>query len=166
MKNWLFWMAAGLIAIIGGAWALLHPAAAETVAGWALLVVGALQGWTAYGASGFRATGSRAVGAVVALLLGAMLLFGPFEDGTVTVTVIGLLLLGAGGAKLWIAQSVKGDRFMPVILAAGAASVVLGALTLMGWITSMGLLLGLELLAIGAALLVLSLRRKDAATAR
>ena len=166
MKNWLLWMAVGLIAIFGGVWALLNPATAETVAGWALLAVGALQGWAAYKSSGFRATGSAAVGASVALLLGAMLLFGPFGDGALMVTLIGLLLLGAGVAKLWIALSIKGDRFLPVALAAGAVSVVLGILTLMSWITNMGLIFGLELLASGAVLFVLSLRRKDAATAR
>lgn len=165
MKNWLFWMAIGLMAVFGGVWAILNPATAETVAGWALLVVGALQGWAAYRSDGFRATGSAAVGASLALLLGAMLLFGPFGDGALMVTLIGLLLIGAGVAKMWIALSIKGDRFIPVVLAAGAVSVALGILTLMGWITNMGLILGLELLATGAVLLVLSRRRKNAVTA-
>ena len=52
MKHWMLWLLAGIVALIGGLAALFNLGSASsltlTLGGWALILVGALQGWAAY----------------------------------------------------------------------------------------------------------------------
>lgn len=174
MKNWLLWLIVGIISLIGGILALLNPVsasvAATTLAGWALVIVGGLQGYSAWKSQGFSATAGAGVAAVAALLMGLLLLFGPFGDGSFLRNVLVLLLAVSGAAKLWSARQIRGDELFAVVLAAGAVSIVLALVVLSGFpgfiAGNLGIILGLELLANGVALIVLSLkRRKDAPAA-
>jgi len=173
MKNWLLWLIVGLVSLIAGVLALLNPLSASvtavTLAGWALLIIGALQAYSAWTSPGFRATASAGVAAVTALLMGVLLLFGPFGDGSFLRIALVLLLFISGAAKLWSARQIRGDDLFVVVLAAGAVSVLLGLVLLTGFpgllAGNLGVILGLELLANGMALIVLALRRRKAAPA-
>ncbi|MCQ0091247.1 HdeD family acid-resistance protein [Roseovarius sp. M141] len=171
MKNRTLWLCIGVISLIGGILALLNPLsasiAAATLAGWALLIIGALQGWSAWSSQGFKARTGAGIAAAAALLMGVLLVFGPFGDGSFLRYALTALLFISGAAKLWAARHVRGDGLFPVVIGAGAISVLLGLViltTIPGFIAgNLGIVLGLELLANGAALVVLSLRHRRVA---
>lgn len=162
-------MAAGAVSFIGGILALANPASASvtaiTLAGWAFVIVAGLQGWAAWKSKGFKGTAIAGVLAALAGFMGLSLLLGPFGDGSLLRVLLGLLLLASGAAKLWAARGLKGDELMPILLGAGAVSVVLGLLVLFNLSIGLGVLLGLELLANGVALVLLGLRQKNNAPA-
>lgn len=165
MKHWMLWLLAGIIALMCGLLALFNPsqagATAEMVAGWGLLIVGALQGYAAYSGEGFKERGGALLGAVVALFLGASLVLGPFGDGTILRWIVAGSLVAAGVGKLMAARAIKEDSLSQYIMMAAAVSAVLGVIVLLGGLgITLGLIVALELLALGVTLIILSLRRK------
>ncbi|SLN28648.1 hypothetical protein ROA7450_01191 [Roseovarius albus] len=165
MKHWMLWLLAGIIAVVCGVWALINPSAAgtttEVLVGGGLLVVGGLQGYAAYTSEGFKARGGAILGAAVALFLGLSLVLGPFGDGTVLRWIVGGLLVGAGIGKFMAAREIKEDSLAQYIMMAAAVSAVLGVIVLLGGLgIALGLIVALELLALGVTLIILSLRRK------
>ena len=162
MKNRVFRLLAGLVALAGGVLGLVNPAAAQiastTIAGWALLAVGLLQGRAAWKTGALRERAGAMLLAAAALFLGLSLLVGPFGDGTVLKWLLGGLLLVSGAAKLWIGRRCRVDPILWVVIAAGAVSVVLGGLVLAGSALQLGVILSLELLGSGAALVALASR--------
>ena len=171
MKNWLLWLIAGVLSLLGGVLALMNPLSAtmtaSTLAGGALLIVGAIQGYTAWKSTGFRARLGAAVAAAAAFLMGILLFFGPFGDGSFLRISLAQLLIASGAAKLWSGRQIRGDRLVVVVAASGAISICLGLIIscgIPGFLAgNHGVVLGLELLASGAALIVLSLRRQKTA---
>lgn len=164
MKHWMLWLLAGIVALIGGLAALFNLGSASsltlTLGGWALILVGALQGWAAYKAPSVPTMIGAGLLALAGVFLGLSLLFGPFGDGRVLQFLLGALLIASGAAKLWVGRSLHGDRVFPVLLGAGGVSAILGAIVLLGVTINFGLVVALELLASGVALVLLSLRLK------
>jgi len=162
MKNWLWWLLAGLIALAGGILGLVNPNAAQitstTIAGWALVLMGFLQGRAAWKSSAFRERAGAGLFAAAGLFLGLSLLLGPFGDGTLLRWLLGGLLIVGGLAKLWIGRRYRTDPLFWAVVAAGALSVLLGGLVLLGVALQLGVILSLELLGSGAALVVMALR--------
>ncbi|HKL46494.1 MAG TPA: DUF308 domain-containing protein [Roseovarius sp.] len=162
MKNWLWWLLAGLIALAGGILGLVNPNAAQitstTIAGWALVLMGLLQGRAAWKSSAFRERAGAGLFAAAGLFLGLSLLLGPFGDGTLLRWLLGGLLIVGGLAKLWIGRRYRTDPLFWAVVAAGALSVLLGGLVLLGVALQLGVILSLELLGSGAALVVMALR--------
>ena len=165
MKRWILWLIAGIIAVVCGLWALFNPSAAglttEVLVGSSLLVVGGLQGYAAYTSEGFKARGGAILGAAVALFLGLSLVLGPFGDGTILRWLVGGLLILAGVGKFIAAQEIRDDNLSQYVKMAAAVSAVLGVIVLLGGLgITLGLIVALELLSLGASLIILSLRRK------
>lgn len=162
MKNWLWWLLAGLVALAGGVLGLINPNAAQitstTIAGWALVLMGLLQGRAAWKSSAFRERAGAALFAAAGLFLGLSLLIGPIGDGTLLRWLLGGLLVIGGLAKLWIGRRYQTDQLFWVVLVAGGLSVLLGGLILLGVTLQLGVILSLELLGSGAALIVMALR--------
>ena len=170
MKHWMLWLLAGVIAVTCGLWALINPSTAgtttEVIVGGGLLVVGGLQGYAAYTSEGFKARGAAILGAAVALFLGLSLLLGPFGDGSILRWIVGGSLVAAGVGKLMAAREIKEDSLSQYIMMAAAVSAVLGVIVLLGGLgITLGLIVALELLALGVTLIILSLRRKKKAGA-
>jgi len=162
MKNWIWWLLAGLVALAGGALGLVNPNAAQiastTIAGWALVLMALLQGRAAWKSKAFRERAGAGLFAAAGLFLGLSLLLGPFGDGTLLRWLLGGLLIVGGLAKLWIGRRYRTDPLFWAVVAAGALSLVLGALILLGMTPQLGAVLSLELLGNGAALIVMALR--------
>lgn len=162
MKNWLWWLLAGLVALAGGVLGLLNPDAAQmtstTIAGWALVLMALLQGRAAWQSAAFRERAGAGVLAVVGLFLGLSLLVGPFGDGSFLRWLLGGLLVAGGVAKLWMGRRCKTDPLFWAVIGAGALSLLLGGLVLLGASLQLGAILSLELLGSGAALVVMALR--------
>ncbi len=168
MKHWLLWFLAGTVSFVGGLLALLNPMsasiAATTLAGWALLIVGGLQGYSAWKAQALRGTVGAALVSGSALFMGVIILWGPIGDGGIIRILLALLLIVSGGAILWSARQLRGDTLFPAVLVAGGIPVLLGLILLTGFpvfiADNLGIIIGIELLALGTALVALSLRRK------
>jgi len=162
MKNWLWWLLAGLVAFAGGVLGLINPTAAQiastTIAGWALVVMALLQARAAWTSTAFRERAGAGLFAAAGLFLGASLLLGPFGDGTLLRWLLGGLLVVAGLAKLWIGRRYKSDPLFWAVIGAGALSVVLALLVLSGANLKLGVILSLELLGSGVALVVMAVR--------
>jgi uncharacterized membrane protein HdeD (DUF308 family) len=168
MKNWFLWLLAGGVSFVGGVLALFNPIsasiAATTFAGCALLIVGALQGYSAWTTSGIRATTGAGLMSGSALLLGIILLLGPFGNGGLMRIVLTLLLVVSGVAIIWSARQLRGDNLFVAALTSGVVPIVLGGVVLSGFpaviADNLGVTLGVELLALGVALIVFSIRHK------
>lgn len=164
MKSWLPMMIAGTVAVAGGLLALVNPTSAgvttAALASWALVVAAALLGWSAWRA---ETTGARVRAGLIgaaALLLGLGLLLGPFGDGRLMRVLVGLLLIASAAAKLWAGGAMTGSENKPLMLGAGGASALLGLTSLLGLNLNFGILLGVELLASGLALILLAMHRR------
>ncbi|PID36815.1 MAG: hypothetical protein CR993_03250 [Rhodobacterales bacterium] len=161
-------MAAGLVALLGGLLALVNPAEATvttaTLAGGSLVLVALLQGWATYRALTLGARLRAGAIALAAGFLGLSMLFGPFGDGTIMRWLVGLLLLASGASKAWAGFSaMKNAANQALVYGTGAISILMGAVILFGLNLNFGLLLGVELLASGLALVLLAMQRRSAA---
>lgn len=164
MKSWLPMMAAGLASLLGGLVALINPASASvattTLVGWVLLIVAGFQGWAAWKS---ETTGARVRAGLIAaasLFLGLSMLWGPFGDGSLMQILIGLLLLASGGAKIWAGRAMQGEPNFPLVMGTGAVSALTGLVVLFGLNLNFGILLAIELLASGLALVLLAMHRR------
>ncbi len=169
LKHRFLGLAAGGVALAGGVFGLLNPVAAQvastTVAGWVLLVVGLVQGRAAVRSHAMREKAGAMLFAAAALVLGLSLVFGPFGQGGVLRLFLGGLLLVSGGAKLWMARGMRRDAFFAGLVGGGVVSLVLGVLVLAGAGLQLGVIMSIELLASGVALIVLAMRSGHAGRA-
>ncbi|MGJ8544174.1 MAG: hypothetical protein ACSHWZ_01940 [Sulfitobacter sp.] len=171
MRHWQIWLIAGCVSLAGGVFTLLNPAsavgAARMAAGLALLIVGGLQAYSAWKSEAFKGRLGAGLIAGAALALALLVLWGPIGQGGVLRSVFALVLVGSGAAILWFGRAMRGAPLFRVLLAGGAVPIVLGLIVLTGFpgfiAARLGLLLGLELLALGAGLVALALHRKAAA---
>lgn len=164
MSSWMSMIAGGVIAVIGGILAVINPlsaaATATTIAGAALIVVAALQGWAAYKA---KTNGARIRSGGIAAISGALglsLLFGPWGSGLVLQWIVALLLLASGAAKLYAGYAMH-DQNKPIVLGTGGVSAFLGLVVLFGLNLNFGTVIGVELLASGVGLVLLGMYRKQ-----
>lgn len=174
MKNSMTRVFVGVMSVIAGVLAVFNPLsasiAATTLTGWALVIVGVLQGYSAWQSTGIRVRAGTGIGAAAALVMGLLLLFGSFAEGSLLRILLGLLLLVSGAAKLWFSRALRKDPLFLGVAGAGAVSLLLGIVVLTGFPAflsgNLGRVLGLELIANGVALIVLSMRQRTNATAR
>ncbi len=168
MKNWLLWMIVGIISIIGGFMALANPMAATitavSLAGWTFLIVGCLQIFTAFQANGFGSKLWAGLGGAAGLFVGISLLNNPFA-GAVTLTVlVGVLFSIAGITKILMSFTLRGSPFFMPVMVSGTLSLLLGFMILSNFpgsaVISLGLMLAIELISNGVALVAISLQRK------
>ena len=156
--------------MIGGLLALFNPMSAAitatTLGGLALLFVAGLQGYSAWQTRELRGTVSSIIVSGSALLMAIILLWGPLGNGGLVRFVLCLLLFASGGVILWWGRSLNKDKVFPAIMASGAVPILLGLAVLFGFPAfiagNFGIIVGLELIALGSALMLLALRRKKA----
>ena len=168
MKNWLLWLIVGIISIIGGFMALANPLAAsitaERLAAWTFIIVGCLQVFSAFRTEGFGAKLWAALGGAAGLFVGISLFNNPMA-GVITLTmIVGLLFFIAGITKILMSFALRGSPFFMPVMVSGALSLLLGFMILSNFpgsaAVSLGLLLAVELISNGVALIALSLQRK------
>lgn len=173
MKNWFLWMIVGIISIIGGFLALANPLAAtitaEKLAAWIFLFVGILQIVSAFQAEGFGAKIWAVLGGLVGIFVGISLLYNPI-GGIITLTMlVGILFLVVGIAKTIMSFSLRGTGFFWPVLLSGLLSLLLAFMILSNFpasaVSILGILLAVELISNGIALVFLSLQRKEVASA-
>jgi uncharacterized membrane protein HdeD (DUF308 family) len=171
-RHWVLFLSEGIALVILGLLALMAPAVASVAAtvffGWILLlsgIVGLFATFRARQAPGF---GWSLLSALVGIVAGVLLLAWPVQ-GTVSLTAVLIaFLLVEGGVSIMYAlehRSALSHRW-GWMLASGILDVALGVLLFVGLpgtaLWALGLLLGINLLFGGWALILMALRARPA----
>jgi uncharacterized membrane protein HdeD (DUF308 family) len=167
MDRPIFSFIAGGLAVLGGILALANPLAAtlaaEQLAGWFFVVIGLLQFISAFQREGWG-------GKILMLILGALYIFvgvsliGNPLAGTLSLTwLVAFLFLFGGVVK--IAMSVLyGLKEFWLLLLSGVVSIILAFMIFSNFpfsaISALGILLGVELIMNGIALIAFGFTRR------
>jgi uncharacterized membrane protein HdeD (DUF308 family) len=171
-RHWVWFFAEGIVLVILGILALMAPSIASVAAtvffGWILLlsgVVGLISTWRARTAPGF---GWSLLSALVGIVAGVLLLAWPLS-GTLSLTAVLIaLLLLEGGVSIMYALEHRGalSGQWGWMLASGILDVILGVLLLIGLpgtaLWALGLLVGINMLFGGWALILMALHARPA----
>lgn len=168
MIHWISLLLTGIFSVVAGVMALTNPFsasfAAEMVAGWSFVVLGALQ--VAEGLKTDERTGRfwSVVLGVIAAAVGVSLLSTPLQ-GLVTLSIlIGLLLLISALAKTLAGLKVERKDLKMAILLSAVVSALLGVIILAhiqgAAILTLGVMLGVELIANGICAMALAASRR------
>jgi uncharacterized membrane protein HdeD (DUF308 family) len=145
MKHWFILLLAGLVAILGGLFALFNPIgatfAATRIVAFIFIFMGALQ--------------------IVAIVIGVWIIGNPIEGTMVLTWTIGLLFLVEGIVKIVLAFAARGTGYFWMLLLTGAVSVLLAGMILSRYpasaLTIPGILLAVDLISTGVAMAALAL---------
>ena len=168
MSNWVLWLIAGIVMIVGGLFALFNPVAAtvtvEQIVAWIFLFGGVLQIVGVFQASGWAARIWALVLALILIWLGISLLANPLEGILSLTLVIAVALLVSGVAKVFLSFPARGTGYFWPMLLSGAVSIVLAVMVFSDFPQSaailLGVLLAVELLADGTAAVVYALMQR------
>ncbi|WP_299564603.1 HdeD family acid-resistance protein [uncultured Sulfitobacter sp.] len=168
MSNRIFFILSGIILLIGGIWALFAPFAASLAAtiyvGIAFIAAGIL-----HIVQGLRDAEDRFwnIGfGILGVLLGVSFLFNPFGGMLSLTSLFGVLFMGSGLMQLYLAWKRRmADRTLFLVLS-GVVSVALALMIAFNLFTASvtlpGIVLGIELITTGFALLTLRPRAPNA----
>lgn len=172
-RHWLWYLIQGGLMILGGILALIYPIIASlavvSLLGWVLIVSGIAQGLTLIGARNMPTFWLQAVSVALSVIVGVLFLSNP-EDGLSTVTFVLIVYFVVEGiSKVIFSLTVRPFRNWIWVLGSGILSVVI-AFVLYASMTAvsvwlLGILLGAQLIAEGAALAYLAWDTRKAAQA-
>lgn len=174
-RHWVLFLCEGIALVIFGFLAVLAPAfvsvAATVFFGWILLlsgIIGLITTLRARQAPGF---GWALLSALLGIVAGALLLWWPLQ-GTLSLTavLIAFLLVEGAASIMYALQHRSGlSGRWGWMLASGILDVFLGVLLLMGLpgtaLWALGLLIGINMLFGGWALILMALSARPGATA-
>ena len=165
MKEWVKWLILGVISIAFGIFvlgnAVLASMAVTTLTGALFLLSGLFQLYGGFTSDEGVATRTfHILLGVLMAFLGLSFMFNPLE-GMISLALLVLILLAASGiVRLVLAWRMRSTPFFWPMLISGALSVLLAAYILANFAVVapplLGILLGIELLANGAGLIVLA----------
>ena len=161
MKNWYSWLIIGIISILFGLIAILNPFAAsitvEQLISWIFIVVGAIQIYSAWKTQRFSWV---MLSGVIGLLVGLMMLTNPLAALVSLTTMISILLLLIGIAKLLASWKLRATPYFGFVMFSGLLSVLISIVIFANLpgaaATLLGLLLAIELISNGISLLAYS----------
>jgi uncharacterized membrane protein HdeD (DUF308 family) len=170
MRHWFLLLVAGIVAVLGGVIALLNPVAATitatTIVAWLFLFMGSLQVIAAFGTMGMWTRIWTAALGALAIVIGGWILTNPIAGTLVLTWTIGVLFLVEGIVKLVLAFVARQSPYFWAMLLSGAVSVVLGGMILGRFpetaLTIPGILMAVDLISTGVALVALALHLKGA----
>lgn len=158
-------LAVGVVQILLGVAAVLAPKVA-TVVGVEFLAVmlcisGIAQGVLTFRVSGWTGTSLLAVGALVSLAAGIMILMDP-QGGAIAITLLLAIVCGVEGiARVALGMSPAGAGSRGAFVVCGLASVAVGLLLAVEWpddaVWAIGLMLGINLLMGGMSLVAVAM---------
>ncbi len=169
MGGWVFMLITGVIALVGGIFALFNPLAATITAviqtAWICIIVGVIEIFSVFSATGWG-------GRIWALILGALTVFlgvwmlgNPLPSVLALTWLIGLVFIATGATKVILAFGARGTGYFWVVLLSGALSLLLGFMVLSNFpysaATILGVLLAVELISSGIANIALSLHMRE-----
>lgn len=157
----------GVLSLIAGIFALLNPfpasLAAVRLASWAFLIFGALQVIDAFTAQGWGAKLWSLILGVVAFLIGIDLLTEPLAGLIKLTMVLGVLFLVSGAFKFIVGWGIRRSDLKAAVILSGLASLLIGFIIMSNFpasaATSLGILLGIELISNGVSAIALGWSR-------
>lgn len=164
MKNKVFAIILGVLSIVAGIFCLINPLAGSLastlIAGWSFLILGAIQLFVAFRETGWGSRIWALLLGILGVLAGISLLSNPLE-GVLTLTVIlGVLFLVTGIMKFVAGFALPSGNLKLMVIISGAISAILGLMILSDFpgsaVVTLGVLLGVELIADGIAVLGLA----------
>lgn len=175
MQNRFLWVLMGIVSLLGGLFALANPVLAS---GFATLVIAFV--FMAFGVAqviaAFRDETNTVKFWTILLgimwfLIGLMILGRPLMGMVVLTTLIAIAFLFGGAAKIAYAFALEDRKAFWMVLISGVASLALGVIIFMDWpvsaVSTLGILLGVELVADGVSSFALAFSKdktKAAAT--
>jgi len=165
MNSWILWLIVGIIAVLGGIFALLNPFAAtitaEQIAARFFLFAGIIQLVAVFQQEGWGSRIWTLILAAAFIWLGVTLLINPLSGILSLTLAAAILFLINGVAKIFFSFSTRGSGFFWAILLSGVISVILAVMVFANFPASaavlLGILLAVELLSSGAALIAFAL---------
>jgi uncharacterized membrane protein HdeD (DUF308 family) len=167
--GWIFMLIAGVVAVVGGIFALLNPLAATGIAAWLtatiFIAVGIIEIIGAFGASGWGGRIWSLILGALTVFLGVWMLANPIASILALTWLIGILFLATGATKVILSFGVRGTGYFWVVLLSGVLSIVLAVMVLSNFpysaVVVLGTLLAVELISSGAANIALALRLRE-----
>ena len=163
-RHWIWYLLQGGLMVVAGVLALVYPVVASvaviSLLGWVLIASGLLQGLSLIGAQHVPNFWLQLVSVALSIVVGILFLSNP-EDGLTTVTFLLIVYFVVEGiSKVIFALTIRPFRNWGWVLGSGALSIGI-AFVLYASMTSfsvwfLGLLLGIQLIAEGAALAYLA----------
>jgi uncharacterized membrane protein HdeD (DUF308 family) len=173
-RSWRAVMAVGVLAILGGCFAILVPAVASVATaifvGWVLIFASAALVAAAFTAHSIGTVATRLLWGLLTFLAGFWLVIEP-DHGTLTLTlVLGVYFLVMGATRLAVAFAARGRQNVGLLGLSGVASLLVGLLILAKLPSSadwaIGLLVGIDLIFAGWTLTSVALLGKDLARSK
>jgi uncharacterized membrane protein HdeD (DUF308 family) len=170
-RSWKALMGVGIAAIAIGCIAILVPAVAAVgtaiFIGWILLIVGAFLVAAAFSAHSVGTVVWRLLWAALTVIVGVWLIVEP-HNGTLTLTlVLGIYFLLMGLTRITVAFLGRGQPNAGLVGLSGVCGLLIGILVLVKFPSSadwaIGLLVGIDLIFAGWALVSVSLVGKELA---
>jgi uncharacterized membrane protein HdeD (DUF308 family) len=164
-RNWGWLLALGILMIILGVIAIGEPVVAtiavQIVLGWLLVIGGIAEGIHAFMAKDWRGFLLQLLSAILYVVVGIVLLVNPLLGAAALTLVLAVFLIVEGIFKIIMAVRVRDHRGWGWLLASGILSLILGVLIWSQWPGTadwvIGLLVGIQLLFTGWALVMLAL---------
>lgn len=172
VKRYSFWyLVQGVLLVVAGVLALVYPFIASVaivfLLGWVLIISGVLQGIGLIGASNVPHYWLQLISAVLAILIGILLLRSP-DSGLLIMTVLLIVYFMVEGiAKVIFALTIRPFPNWAWVLASGFIGILLALILWANmplsadWV--LGLMLGILLVSEGAALTYLAWHVRSAA---
>lgn len=164
-KNWRWLLAIGILWIVLGCFAIVLPFAAtvaiELLLGAILLVGGGAQIIEALNWRGWRGFAVHALGGVLAIAVGGLLMLYPFQ-GILTLTLfLAIFFIVDGLFKMLSALQHRSFRGWGWLLLSGVTGIAAGGLIWFGWPSTavwfLGLLTGIAFIVSGWSLVMLAI---------
>ncbi|QRM54121.1 HdeD family acid-resistance protein [Sinorhizobium sp. BG8] len=163
-KHSFWYLVQGGLMVVAGILAVLFPlvssVASVVMLGWLLIISGVVQGFSLLGARQVPHFWLQLISVILAVLIGTLFLRDP-GDGLLTITMLLLVFFMMEGiSKIVFALTIRPFPNWGWVLASGCVGVLLAALLWASlpvtavWL--IGLLLGIELISVGAALFYLA----------
>ena len=165
MKNRSLLIILGIITVVAGFFAILNPVAGSIavtlLTGWLFLLIGILQIVAVFQEPDWSHRLWSLLLAVLAILAGISLLANPLA-GMISLTyLLAILFVVSGVFKIIASLSMDSGNWKWMVLLSGVLSLGLGVLIFANFaeaaLTTLGLLLGLQLISDGASMLGLAL---------
>lgn len=169
-RNWKWFLVLGIVWIVLGSLAIILPHVAalaiNLVIGALLAVGGLLQIVQSWRCTGWNGKILHAVIGVLSLIAGAVLILYPLQGVATLTLVLSAFFIAAGAIRTVLAVQSRGATGWGWMLLSGLLALAVGVIIWMAWpgsaLWALGLLVGIELIFSGWAMVMFALGVRDA----
>lgn len=163
-EHWKSIMVEGVLFITLGVIALVLPVAfsiaVEMVVGWLFLIGGGIQLYRSIQSNQAPGFWMMVVSAILAMLLGVLMIFHPLKGLVVITVIIGIYFIAEGIVKSIFALQIQRFASWGWVLLSGVCSIIIGVIVFAGWPSTamwfVGTLMGVYLIINGVAFMIMA----------